>query len=79
MIAKYYISLHEMTRDDTTTPREEALIGGGSFETASRKLVSVLFLALGGKARKMLQDAQPTLRISEVSVETFSGNLVFSS
>ena len=59
-----------MTRTDGQ-PRVKDLMGGGTFEVASRKLVSVMFLSLGPIARKQLTDSKPMMRISEVTVDDF--------
>ena len=68
--AKHSISLHELVRA-TPPAREATLMGGGTEETASRKVISILFLSLGNAARKTITDLQPGMRIAEVDLKDF--------
>ena len=67
VMAKHGIDVHKMTRN-TPPDREKELMGGSTFEAASRKLVSVLFLSLGMTARKSLMDLRTHMRIAEVLI-----------
>ena len=70
LLAKHSISLTELTRD-TPPEREKELMGNGTAETASKKLISVMFLALGDAARKTLTDLHPNMRLAEVTLTEF--------
>ena len=54
---KYSISITELTRQVTEqSPRVRALTGDLDVDPANKKIVSVLYLSLGGAARKQFRD-----------------------
>ncbi|MEL6123710.1 MAG: ABC transporter ATP-binding protein, partial [Bacteroidota bacterium] len=60
VLVMYQGEVPELLRRITPAhPRNETLIGGLNPETAERKVVSVLFLAIGAAARKNLMDRFP--------------------
>ena len=60
MMAKYSISMNELTRTaDETNPRVKALLGDMPEEAANKKVVSMMFLSLGESGRKMFRDKYP--------------------
>ena len=57
MMAKYSISLNELTRTvDEANPRVKSLLGDIADEAANKKVVSMMFLSLGETGRKMFRD-----------------------
>ena len=77
VMAKYSVEVPELLRRTTAqNPRNETLLGGLSAETAERKVVSVLFLALGTTARKNLVDRFPEMVVSAVSLTNLLTNCV---
>ena len=69
-MAKFSISVEELTREDTlNNPRRQALMGGVDPETAERKAVSIMYLALGDAARKTLLDRNPSLNAKTISLK----------
>ena len=59
-MAKYSISITELTRQVTEqSPRVRALTGDLDEDPANKKIVSVLYLSLGGAARKQFRDKFP--------------------
>ena len=67
-VAKYSISLHELTRAEPPA-RDVALMGNLVHGPACRKVVSVLFLSLGEAGRKTLMDKNPALLVAEVLLD----------
>ena len=73
VMAKYSISLTELTRDASQqNPRVRALVGDLEKEPANKKVVSVLYLSLGEAARKQFKDKNPhvtlwSLKVSELT------------
>ena len=60
MMAKYSISMNELTRTaDETNPKAKALLGDMPEEAANKKAVSMMFLSLGEAGRKMFRDKYP--------------------
>ena len=57
MMAKYSISMNELTRTaDETNPRVKALLGDMPEKAANKKVVSMMFQSLGESGRKMFRD-----------------------
>ena len=70
IMAKFSISVEELTREETPeNPRRQALMGGADPETAERKAVSIMYLALGDAARKTLLDRNPGLNAKTISLK----------
>ena len=73
LMAKYSISLTELTRDASQQKaRVRALMGDLEEEPANKKVVSVLYLSLGEAARKQFRDKFPhvtlwSLKVSELT------------
>ena len=73
VMAKYSISLTELTRDASQQiPKVRALMGDLEEEPANKKVVSVLYLSLGEAARKQFRDKFPlvtlwSLKVSELT------------
>ena len=64
MMAKFSISMNELTRSaNETNPRVEALLGDMPEEAANKKVVSMMFLSLGESGRKMFRDKYPETSI----------------
>ena len=64
MMAKYSISMNELTRTAAeTNPRVKALLGNMPEEAANKKVVSMMFLSLGESGRKMFRDKYPETSI----------------
>ena len=61
LMAKSSVSLEELTRDDTGTPRSKELMGGADEPIAQKKAVSFLYTALGETAREILLDRKPDI------------------
>ena len=61
MMAKYSISMNELTRTaDETNPRVKALLGDMPEEAANKKkVVSMMFMSLGESGRKMFREKYP--------------------
>ena len=66
-MAKHSISVEELTRTSGGA-RDKALMGNMEEIPAQRKVVSVLYLALGQAARKTLTDKYPTATIATISL-----------
>ena len=77
VMAKYSIEVPELLRRITpANPRNETLLGGLNPETAERKVVSVLFLAIGAAARKNLMDRFPEMVVSSIALADLLRNCV---
>ena len=60
MMAKYSISISELTRETTQqTPRVRTLLGDLDEDPANKKAISILYLSLGDAARKQFMDKYP--------------------
>ena len=60
MMAKYSISISELTRQTTQqTPRVRTLLGDLDEDPANKKAISILYLSLGDAARKQFMDKYP--------------------
>ena len=60
LMAKYYISITELTREATQqNPRVRALLGDLDEDPANKKVISVMYLSLGEAARKQFMDKYP--------------------
>ena len=60
MMAKYSISMNELTRTaDEANPKVKAFLGDMPEAAANKKAVSMMFLSLGEAGRKMFQDKYP--------------------
>ena len=69
VIAKYSISIEELTRTtDVNSPRIKALIGDKAEEAAEKTVVTWLFLSVGEPARKMFKDKHPHLSVWTLGV-----------
>ena len=75
-MAKYSIDTSELLRTPTAQrPRVEALLGSLSAAAAERKIVSVLFLALGTAARKSLVDRFPDMVVAAIALVRQSASI----
>ena len=60
MMAKYSISISELTRETTQqNPRVRTLLGDLDEDPANKKAISILYLSLGDAARKQFMDKHP--------------------
>ena len=60
MMAKYSISITELTRETTQqNPRVRTLLGDLDEDPANKKAISILYLSLGDAARKQFMDKYP--------------------
>ena len=60
MMAKYSISISELTRETTQqSPRVRTLLGDLDEDPANKKVISILYLSLGDAARKQFVDKHP--------------------
>ena len=66
-MAKQSISLSELTRTEGGQ-RVASLMGGLSEETASKIVISILFVSVGQAARKTLLDKFPTTQITTITL-----------
>ena len=65
-MAKYYISITELTREATEqNPRVRPLMGDLDEDPANKKTISVMYLALGEAARKQFMDKYPNTALWE--------------
>ena len=72
---KYSISANEILRNVTAQqPRIAAIINNLNEQATERKIVSVLFLALGPAARKSLTDKFPDMRVATISLTELKRN-----
>ena len=69
LMAKFSISTEELTRDVTHMARRQPMMGGLDENTAERKAVSVLVLAMGEAARKTLMDRKPQLDFKTIGLK----------
>ena len=60
MMAKYSISITELTREaNQQKPRVRTLMGDLDEDLANKKVISVIYVALGEAARKRIKDKYP--------------------
>ena len=59
----------ELTRDASTNPRREELMGGSEEQIAQKKAVGFLYIALGETARKTLLDRKPNMDIKTMNLD----------
>ena len=70
LMAKYSISITELTRNaDQQNPRVRALLGDLEEDPANKKVISVMYLALGDAARKQFMDKYPTTALWELRAQ----------
>ena len=69
-MAKYSISITELTKDaDQQNPRVLALLGDLEEGPANKKVISVMYLALGDAARKQFMEKYPTTALGELRAQ----------
>ena len=69
-MAKYSISITELTRDaDQQNPRVLVLLGDLEEGPANKKVISVMYLALGDAARKQFMEKYPTTALGELRAQ----------
>ena len=68
-MAKSSISLEELTRDESGTPRRKELIGGAEEPIAQKKAVSFLNIARREAARKTILDRKPDMDINATNLK----------
>ena len=69
LMAKFSIAVEEIVREEEGTERRTALMGGHDVETAPKKAVSILFLALGEAARKTITDRKPERNVKQTCLK----------
>ena len=67
MMAKYSISITELTRETTEqTPRNKTLMGDLDEDPANEKVISVIYLSLDEATRKQFKDKYPNTALWEL-------------
>ena len=70
LMAKYSISITELTRDaNQQNPRVRVLLGDLEEDPANKKVISVMCLALGDAAHKHVMDKYPTTALRELRAQ----------
>ena len=78
LMGKYSIQVQEILREvgqgEHARPRNTALMGGNEFDIAEKKVISLLYLSIGGAGRKTLTDKYPNIVIISVTLEELLNN-----
>ena len=78
LMGKYSIQIQEILRvvgtGQNARPRNTALMGGLEYDIAEKKVISLLYLSIGGAGRKTLTDKYPEMDIVEVTLERLLNN-----
>ena len=70
MMAKYSISITELTREaNQQKPRVRTLMGDLDEDPANKKVISVIYVALGEAARKQFKDKYPHTALRELKAQ----------
>ena len=76
LMGKHSIEVEEIIREEGGNPRKKELMGNMEKAIAEKKVISLLFLSIGGAGRKTLIDKYPAMNIKTMELKVLMKNCV---